>query len=265
MSSEVIKQTPEHNYSPTTDDALSQSQIIRKNMSAISEVQRSDERARTPSERTSDFITNFSGSMLFVWLHAIWFGVWILLNVGLVHLPHVSEFDPFPFGLLTMIVSLEAIFLSTFVLISQNRMAKLSEQRSELDLHVNLLSEQKATKTLEVLDQIAQQLSKLNRFDIPHDPEIEALKISPEPQDVLKVLKNAVEEEAQDVKQEVKEVGKAVEEITGEMEIVRDDVEDLKKDVREDVGEVKEKVEAVARDVGEIKEQTGEHAGISAK
>ena len=265
MSSEAIEHGQGRNYSPREDRAdaqLSQSQIIRKNISAITEVQRKEDRARTRSERLSDLITNFSGSMLFVWLHAVWFGVWVLLNVGLLHIPHVSEFDPFPFGLLTMIVSLEAIFLSTFVLISQNRMAKLNEQRSELDLHVNLLAEQKATKALEMLDQITQQLSQLKRFDIPHDPEVEALKVSPEPQDVLKELKDAVGDEAQEVK---KEVNEAVEEITGEIEVVREDVKELKDDVREDVGEVKEQVDAATRDVDEIKAKTSEHAGISLK
>ena len=72
-------------------------------------------RAASASLRLADSITAFSGSMRFVALHVIWFGAWILLNLAVVH------FDPFPFGLLTMVVSLEAIFLSTFVLISQNR------------------------------------------------------------------------------------------------------------------------------------------------
>ena len=72
-------------------------------------------RAASASLRLADSITAFSGSMRFVALHVIWFGAWILLNLT------VLDFDPFPFGLLTMIVSLEAIFLSTFVLISQNR------------------------------------------------------------------------------------------------------------------------------------------------
>jgi uncharacterized membrane protein len=72
-------------------------------------------RAASATLRLADTITAFSGSMRFVALHVIWFGAWILLNLTVVH------FDPFPFGLLTMVVSLEAIFLSTFVLISQNR------------------------------------------------------------------------------------------------------------------------------------------------
>ena len=137
---------------------VSQTEILRKNISAISEMQRRDVAARNPQERISDSITRFSGSTLFVFLHVIWFGLWILLNIGLVHIPRVSGFDPFPFGLLTMIVSLEAIFLSTFVLISQNRLAAASEKRAELDLQVNLLAEQESTKTLELLQLVAKKI-----------------------------------------------------------------------------------------------------------
>jgi uncharacterized membrane protein len=86
-------------------------------------------------ERIADQITMFSGSMLFVYLHVAWFTVWIVLNVTVV------RFDPFPFGLLTLIVSLEAIFLSTFVLLSQNREAARQDLRSEIDFETNVLSE----------------------------------------------------------------------------------------------------------------------------
>jgi len=87
----------------------------------------------------ADKVTGFAGSLKFVYIHAAWFGVWIALNVGLAGLDH--EFDKFPFGLLTMIVSLEAIFLSTFVMVSQNRQAERSDIRSQLDFETNLRSE----------------------------------------------------------------------------------------------------------------------------
>ena len=223
-------------------ESISQNEIIRKNISAISDMQRRDVAARKPQERISDSITRFSGSTLFVFLHVIWFGLWILLNIGLVHLPQISEFDPFPFGLLTMIVSLEAIFLSTFVLISQNRMSALSEKRAELDLQVNMLAEQKAAKTLELLEHIAQQLDAVyDRFDYKTDPEIQALKVSPEPHEVLKVMEDAVEEETKEVAHEVK---KQVKDITGEVEAVQDDVENMDKEVKR-----------VARDMREVKEE----------
>src|SRR5262245_57594391 len=91
---------------------------------------------RSPQDRAADAITRFAGSMLFVYLHVGWFVVWIVLNVA-VPIP----FDKFPFVLLTLIVSLEAIFLSTFVMISQNREAQRSEIRAQLDFETNVLGE----------------------------------------------------------------------------------------------------------------------------
>lgn len=206
-------------------------------------MQRRDVAARKPQERISDSITQFSGSTLFVILHVIWFGLWILLNINLIHLSYISEFDPFPFGLLTMIVSLEAIFLSTFVLISQNRMSSLSEKRAELDLQVNMLAEQKAAKTLELLEHIAQQLDSVyERFNYKTDPEIEALKVSPEPHEVLQVMEEAVEEQSKEVAHEIK---RSIKDITGEVEAVQDDVQDVDKEVKRvasDMREVKEEI-----------------------
>jgi uncharacterized membrane protein len=90
-------------------------------------------------DRIADRVTAFAGSLNFVYIHSFWFGLWILLNVGL--FGAAIEFDKFPFGLLTMIVSLEAIFLSTFVMVSQNRQAARADVRSELDFETNLRSE----------------------------------------------------------------------------------------------------------------------------
>jgi len=98
---------------------------------------------RRTQDRVADVITSFAGSLRFVYLHSIWFGIWIVLNIGLVGA--ALEFDRFPFGLLTMIVSLEAIFLSTFVMVSQNRQALRTEVRSQLDFEANLRSEVWAT------------------------------------------------------------------------------------------------------------------------
>ncbi len=160
------------------------------------------------------------------------------MNLGVINIPRLSGFDPFPFGLLTMIVSLEAIFLSTFVLISQNRSNRLSERRAELDLHVNLLAEQKTAKVLDMLDTIAHQLNSMSdHFHFTPDPEVDALKVSPDPQDVLAAIEDTVKEEAVEVKREV-------ETLTGETQAVREDME-----------EVSEVVEEVATDVREIKEE----------
>ena len=102
-------------------------------------------------ERVADRITDLAGSMRFVYLHMVWFGLWIVVNLGLVAAALgglLSPFDPFPFGLLTMIVSLEAIFLSTFVMISQNRQAAVADHRAELDYQVNVRAEAEIMKLI---------------------------------------------------------------------------------------------------------------------
>lgn len=90
-------------------------------------------------DRVSDRITAFAGSLSFVYIHTVWFVIWIAINVGA--LGKAREFDKFPFGLLTMIVSLEAIFLATFVMVTQNRQGRRSDIRSDLDFETNLRSE----------------------------------------------------------------------------------------------------------------------------
>jgi uncharacterized membrane protein len=107
------------------------------------------------NEHIANWLAAFSGSMLFVWLHVLWFGAWVVVNQGLFGLP---KFDPFPFGLLTMMVSLESIFLSTFVLISQNRQALQADRRAKVDVQVNALAEQEVTKLIQMVDAIQAHL-----------------------------------------------------------------------------------------------------------
>ncbi|MFF4501348.1 DUF1003 domain-containing protein [Streptomyces sp. NPDC001401] len=96
-------------------------------------------RMRGTQDRIADAITAFAGTMAFVYLHALWFAVWIVCNEGV--FGHGAVWDPYPFGLLTMIVSLEAIFLSTFVMVSQNRQAARENVRADLDFETNVRSE----------------------------------------------------------------------------------------------------------------------------
>jgi uncharacterized membrane protein len=119
--------------------------------------------------------------MAFVYIHIVWFSVWILLNSGLFNM---RPFDPFPYGLLTMIVSLEAIFLSTFVLISQNRLGEVSEQRAALDLHIDLLTEYELTRVLQMLDEIQDKLGIPNE----EDPELADLEMETQPEEVLEEI-----------------------------------------------------------------------------
>lgn len=90
-------------------------------------------------DRAADRVTAFAGSLNFVYIHSVWFGIWIAINIGL--LGTAIAFDKFPFGLLTMIVSLEAIFLATFVMVSQNRQAVRADVRSQLDFETNVRAE----------------------------------------------------------------------------------------------------------------------------
>jgi uncharacterized membrane protein len=129
----------------------------------------------------ADFITRVSGSLLFVFLHVVWFAVWVLANVGFFG---IEPFDPFPFGLLTTIVSLEAIFLSTFVLVSQNRQSAIADRRAQLDLQINLLAEYEVTRLLKLQDAIAKRL-KVNECD---SKELKELEQDIEPEAVLEKL-----------------------------------------------------------------------------
>jgi len=121
---------------------------------------------RTFAERLADAITYIFGDLKFAVLNFVWFFGWIIWNMDWV--PGLKPFDPFPFGLLTMIVSLEAIFLSIFVLISQNRSAKIDKLRSEIDLQINLTAEQEITKVLSMLKILLEK----NGVDFSHDEDL---------------------------------------------------------------------------------------------
>ena len=111
--------------------------------------------SRSGVDRTATNITRAAGSAFSVIVHATWFLLWLVLNARI--LP-IEPFDPFPFSLLTMIVSLEAIFLTLFVLISQNRMSREAERRAAVDLEINVLAEREATMILRILQDISAHL-----------------------------------------------------------------------------------------------------------
>src|SRR5436190_9478506 len=129
--------------------------VVERNIASIVEMRRQFEQSKTPQDRAADALTAFSGSLTFVYLHAAWFGLWVVLNLGWLG---IKPFDPYPFGLLTMVVSLEAIFLSTFVLVSQNRMTLVADQRADLDLQINLLAEHEITRILTLVDAMAERM-----------------------------------------------------------------------------------------------------------
>jgi len=133
--------------------------------------------------------------MMFVYVHIVWFGVWIVVN-NTTSVP----FDPYPFTFLTLVVSLEAIFLSTFILISQNHDTELAERRNHLDLQINLLAEQENTKILELLQAIA------GKVGVQCDPDIDALL---EPVEPKKLVKQIVKASADEEKNALKETADA--------------------------------------------------------
>ncbi|XYH95523.1 DUF1003 domain-containing protein [Sorangium sp. So ce1128] len=170
------------------EDALDRSEVegvVRRNIHALLQVRRELERKKSFQEALADRITSFTGSMTFVFLHAGLFGGWLVVNMGVIN--GVKPFDPFPFVMLAMIASVEAIFLSTFVLISQNRMQALADKRADLDLQINLLAEHEITRLIELVDGISRHL-KVPRST---DPHLEELKKDVHPEVVLEEIERA--------------------------------------------------------------------------
>jgi uncharacterized membrane protein len=132
-------------------------ELIQANIEVVSRIHESVEKSRTWSDILADAIANFCGSMVFVWVHMVWFGSWLLLNASS-PVPRSFRWDGPPFPMLTLVVSLEAIFLSTFILISQNRSQLLAEKRSNLDLQINLLAEQETSHLMARIQQICERL-----------------------------------------------------------------------------------------------------------
>ena len=122
------------------------------NIQAVIELERATHRERTWFERLTDAVSAAASNTKFIIVHLIWFPAWVAYNAWSAH-----PFDPYPFNLLTWLVSMEAILLTLFVLISQDRMTKLADKRAHLDLQVNLLAEQELTAILKVLVLVAEK------------------------------------------------------------------------------------------------------------
>lgn len=141
--------------------------------------------SRSYTEKIADWITKSFGSLIFLLLNISFFGLWIMVNLGLV--PNIVPFDPFPFGLLTMMVSLEAILLTIFVLISQTRIEQMENLREDVDLHFEIITEEEITKLIQMTKLIAEK----NKISFEGDMELkEMLK----PLN-LKTIENALEKD----------------------------------------------------------------------
>lgn len=170
------------NRHPGNQDAHGLAKIIERNIRTIVRLRLAAARSRGVQDRIADAVTAFSGRMAFVYVHVAWFIAWILFNTGwLSRALGIEAFDPFPYGLLTMIVSLEAIFLSTFVLISQNRLSAEAERRADLALHTGLLTEHELTRALKMLDAIQDKMGIPN----DQDQDLADLEMETRPEDVL--------------------------------------------------------------------------------
>ncbi len=152
--------------------------MLARNIRMMEERRDRDEATASFEERVADAITRFTGSMRFVYLHVVLFGLWIIVNLGIV--PGILKFDP-SFVILAMVASVEAIFLSTFILISQNRMTAAAEKRAELDLQINLLAEHEVTKLVAMVSAVAARLDVRTEVD----DEVNELKEDVAPETVL--------------------------------------------------------------------------------
>lgn len=155
-------------------------EALERNIAALTARRAAERAAATRQERLARAVTRFSGSMSFVYLHLALVLAWIVVNAGLTGL---RPFDP-SFVILASIASVEAIFLSTFVLISQNRMQAEADRRADLDLHISLLAEHELTKLAELVAAIAERLG----IDGARAPEVEEIKKSVVPEAVLDEL-----------------------------------------------------------------------------
>jgi uncharacterized membrane protein len=162
--------------------------VTRHNVQAMRKLEELAVAKRTGADRAAELVARFCGSITFVWMHAAIFACWIGWNV----LPGLPHFDAYPFTFLTLVVSLEAIFLSSFILIAQNYEMRVTERRSQLDLQINLLAEQENTKILQMLDRMSRKLG-LSDED---DPEVRALEQATRPETLAHQIESAFREQS---------------------------------------------------------------------
>lgn len=157
-------------------------QVVERNIAALLNRRKQEDIRKSREDRVADSVTRFTGSMLFVYLHLILFGIWIIWNLGYLGL---KPFDP-SFVVLAMFASVEAIFLSTFVLISQNRMMVQADKRAELDLQISLLTEHEVTRLITMVRAIAKKMDIPDAFD----SSIDELERNVHPEKVMDTIEH---------------------------------------------------------------------------
>src|SRR3954471_13695688 len=163
-----------------TENFTGMTGVMQRNIETLLERRRTEDARKPFRVRMADAITRFTGSMRFVYIHLALFAAWIITNLPGVPLP---KFDP-TFVVLAMFASVEAIFLSTFVLISQNRMAEQADKRADLDLQVSLLAEHEITRLITLVRAIAERV----QVEASKDPELSELQRDVAPERVLDVM-----------------------------------------------------------------------------
>ncbi|MBV6457086.1 MAG: hypothetical protein HONBIEJF_00193 [Fimbriimonadaceae bacterium] len=163
-------------------DKQAPARVLQENIRQLYAHREEHRQSMSTYESAANSIADYCGRASFVLFHAVFFLAWIGANIRVFG---NEPFDPYPFGLLTTIVSLEAIFLSLFVLLSQSRMQKLTDRQNELDLQVNLLTEHELTRVLIAVDRIAERLG----IDIKQEiGDIAELERDTTPEDVLEAI-----------------------------------------------------------------------------
>jgi len=169
---------------PPEPDSLNSS--LRRNIEALRRRRQEEEKQQTLHERVAATITRFTGSMNFVYVHVAIYGFWIVANLGWISA--IEPWDP-TFVILAMVASVEAIFLSTFILITQNRMALAAERRAELDVQISLLAEAEITKLVELVSEMAE------RMNVPgaEEEDVQEMKHQVAPEVVLDAIEASEE------------------------------------------------------------------------
>lgn len=187
-SSEVSRRSA-YTDTPTVAPSEGLASALERNIEALAERRKREQTRASPRDQVADAISRFAGSITFVLVHLLLVVAWIVINAGLVR--GVRAFDP-TFVILATVASVEAIFLSTFILISQNRAAAAADRRADLDLQISLLAEHEVTHLIKLVTEIA------NRLEIAeaHNPELQELKRNVAPEAVLERIEESEDESA---------------------------------------------------------------------
>lgn len=183
------RSTADETYADKYHKSQSVDELTERNVQTIIQLEEAAKANRNAADRLADFIARFCGSANFVWAHLVWFTLWIVLNLR----GGPAAFDPYPFQFLTFVVSLEAIFLSTFVLMSQNHQTVLSERRNHLDLQINLLTEQENTKMLKILQRIAETIGA----PLEDQPSLQVLEQATRPEKLVNQIERATKKDSE--------------------------------------------------------------------